>query len=154
MLIGIREPVEHALSAFDARRRKAPDWSPREQDFFRQFPDAQTWCDGLGSREADSAFEFLGHVSSGLTHYFCGGFRECLDRTWIYDTRTLSSCMRVLFARLNRPLPIENQRKHNAAPARVRVSHDARERLRQQLDQAVRLYRELQPLTLTQRGVG
>ncbi|MEM9368197.1 MAG: hypothetical protein AAGD07_19550 [Planctomycetota bacterium] len=154
LLIGIREPVEHALSAFEARRRKEARWSQREREFFTRFPDAQCWCEGLGTPEADSAFEFLGHVSSGLPHYFGRDSREHLDRTWIYDTQTLSSCMCVLFERLGCPVPIENQRKHNASPSRVDVAQLERERLRERLDEAVQLYRELKPLTLTQRGVG
>jgi hypothetical protein len=152
LLIGIREPVEQALSAFDARRRRPADWDQRETEFFTRFPDPQTWCKSLGTPEADSAFEFLGHVSSGLPHYFQNNYRSFLHRTWIYDTNTISTCMEVLCARLKKAVPEENRQKHNAAPTPVTVNQDARERLGHRLADAIELYRELQPLTLTQRG--
>ncbi|WP_430454889.1 hypothetical protein [Rhodopirellula europaea] len=153
LLIGIREPVAHALSAFDARRRRPGNWDQREAGFFKRFPDPQTWCESLGTPEADSAFEFLGHVSGGLPHYFHGDFPSVLSRTWIYDTNTLTRCMDVLCARLETAVPDENRRKHNAAPIAMTVSRDARERLVRHLGDAIELYRELQPLTLTRRGV-
>lgn len=152
LLIGIREPVQHALSAFDARLRKQADWSPDENKFFARFPNAQEWCDALGSPEADAAFEFLGHVSLGLAHYFAGDYRSVLNRTWIYDTHTLSSCMRVMFDRIGLDVPIDNERQHNAAPSRPSVSHEARRRLCKQLVNDIEIYHELQPLTLTNQG--